>query len=266
MELIFQHLLSLIDDSRIKNIDVIRWGSPVISFGDFETAKVATLGLNPSNREFLSKDGAMLSEEHRRFETLDSLGINSWLEITEAGRSEALNKCKNYFDLNPYDAWFKSLEKIFLGSGVSYYGLFSNACHLDLVPFATKTKWGDLSARDKQVLLQVSSGLLADILVKSNIKLLVLNGMSVINIFCEYSDCTLEREQKNSWTLPRKNSPGVAGYAYLGRVKHINGKCLGREVKVVGYNHNIQSSFGVTTEVINSINHWFCDIYGDFRE
>ena len=39
---------------------VIPWSCPVLSFGDVSNAKVATLGLNPSNREFVDR-----SEERR---------------------------------------------------------------------------------------------------------------------------------------------------------------------------------------------------------
>ena len=36
----------------------------------------------------------------------------------------------------------------------------------------------------------------------------------------------------------------------------MSGVQLGRQVKVIGYNHNLQGSFGVSTEVVRSIKTW----------
>jgi len=48
----------------------------------------------------------------------------------------------------------------------------------------------------------------------------------------------------------------VAGVAYRGSINNISGIELGRSIEVLGFNHNIQSSFGVTTQVRKSIQEW----------
>ena len=58
------------------------------------------------------------------------------------------------------------------------------------------------------------------------------------------------------WTLPRRSNSGVTGYAFRGAVRELAGVRLKRKVMVLGFNHNIQSSFGVTTKVKASIRNW----------
>ncbi len=65
------------------------------------------------------------------------------------------------------------------------------------------------------------------------------------------------------WTLPRREGPGVTGFAFRGRVRHLFGVDLGRSVLILGYNHNIQSSFGVTTEVKGAIRNWIAQSVKD---
>ena len=48
--------------------------TPVVAFGDVRKAAVATLGWNPSKREFLDSRGNELVRTERRLETLASLG------------------------------------------------------------------------------------------------------------------------------------------------------------------------------------------------
>ena len=63
----------------------------------------------------------------------------------------------------------------------------------------------------------------------------------------------------SEWSLPRRDSAGVAGIAYKGMIDEISGVSLSRPVLVLGYNHNIQSSFGVTGEVIGGIRAWVAE-------
>src|SRR5690348_5636215 len=71
-------LVSRLNDPIVSENEVIHWGCPVPSFGNLSTAKIATLGLNPSNREFVDKNGRELDGVHRRFHTLNSLGLSKW--------------------------------------------------------------------------------------------------------------------------------------------------------------------------------------------
>ncbi|HIM96922.1 MAG TPA: hypothetical protein EYM57_03335 [Gammaproteobacteria bacterium] len=251
-----QSLLVRLDDPALIDLSVIPWAAPVISFGDLSKARVATLGLNPSNREFVDVSNRELMGSERRFQTLNSLGLSKWSQAKPEHIDQIVDACFGYFDGNPYDGWFRALEKLFLDAGVSYYGMFSDACHLDLVPFATSTKWGALTTRQKAQLLSLSGDALGLLLRDSSIEVLVLNGQAVIDNLQQVSNRSFKKEVVAEWILPRRSSDGVLGYAYTGKINQVGGVDLGREVSVLGYNHNIQSSFGVTSQVKMAIQKW----------
>ena len=46
------------------------------------------------------------------------------------------------------------------------------------------------------------------------------------------------------------------GVAFTGLVDSVSGIKLDRQLQVLGFNHNLQSSFGVTNPVISSIREW----------
>ncbi|PLA73427.1 hypothetical protein CYQ88_11275 [Hydrogenovibrio sp. SC-1] len=249
-------LLQCLDTPKLRELSVIPWASPVLSFGDLSSSRVATLGLNPSNREFVDASGHELMGSERRFHTLNSLGIKKWSEATGEDLDQIISSCYGYFGGNSYDSWFRALEKLFIEANVSYYGMFSDACHLDLVPFATETKWGELSLQQRSRLLEMSGDILGWLLRDSGIEVLVLNGKSVIENLQAITGTSFKREIVSDWVLPRRSSKGVTGYSYKGKISQVSGVKLGREILVLGYNHNLQSSFGVTNEVKTSIQGW----------
>src|ERR1700759_4417351 len=100
---------------------ILTWGSPVPSFGSLSTSRLATIGINPSNREFVDQDGSELVGANRRFHTLRSLGLNDWSEIEEEHLVLIWSLCDEYFSRNPYDGWFKKLDNIISGTSMSYY-------------------------------------------------------------------------------------------------------------------------------------------------
>jgi hypothetical protein len=55
---------------------VIPGSTPVVAFGNARTARVATLGLNPSSIEFADKKGAILKGAKRRLATHESVGLS----------------------------------------------------------------------------------------------------------------------------------------------------------------------------------------------
>lgn len=252
-------LMKLIDQIETRNLreqNVISWAAPVLSFGDLSTARIATLGINPSNREFVDLNGKELDGVHRRFHTLKSLGLKKWSEVSTSHLQLILESCKNYFHGNPYDTWFGALDKLIIDTNASYYGPFSMACHLDLVPYATTCKWTALTHTHKSELLKSGEQALALLLKSSKIEIIVLNGRSVIDKFETISDCKFKGEAIPEWTLPRINGGGVTGYAFSGTISRISKLKLNRKIKILGYSHNIQSSFGVTNQVKTSIGRW----------
>jgi len=243
-------------DLESADTDVILWGSPVLSFGNLNHAKIATIGLNPSNKEFVNSNGEELTGINRRFPTLGSLGLSSWSEVEDEHIESITEYCFDYFKRNPYDGWFKKLDQLISGTSVSYYFPSLQACHLDLVPFATSCKWTDLPNNKRNELLELCRDSLGLLLKDSQINIILLNGRTVIDNFEKVTNIKLDVKAMPEWNLPRKDCGSVAGFAYEGLVNEIGGFSLGKEVKVLGFNHNIQSSYGVTKNVVLSIRDW----------
>lgn len=235
---------------------VMSWGCPVPYFGRAGNATVATLGINPSNREFVDDAGNELDGPDRRFPTLRSLGIRSWSNASSLDLAAVLMACDRYFDGNPYNRWFKVLDAAIVRTGASFYSVAAPAAHLDLVPFATNEKWADVPVPVRRELLRTGRDLLAGVLRDAPIQLLILNGRSVVREFERVCEISLPQERQPSWDLGPRDVPRVLGYSYSGEVYRIGGVDLGRRVHVVGFNHNLQSSFGVTTAAIAAIAAW----------
>ena len=248
-------LLSLLKGSGLARLSVIPWAAPVVAFGSSIDSQVATLGLNPSNLEFVDGKGLQLTETKKRFESLQSLHLSKWEQVNLEHVELILESCEEYFFRNPYDQWFKRLEKILVETGASYYGRIGRgACHLDLVPFATAEKWSALSRIQKTELIELGAPSLARTLSASNVKVLVLNGATVVREFGRLlSGASMQAQPQPSWTL---QGGRVQGLSYTARVSAVGGIRLQHEILVLGFNHNIQSSFGVTTQVVGNIAAW----------
>jgi hypothetical protein len=91
----------------------------------------------------------------------------------------------------------------------------------------------------------------------SNIRVLVLNGSAVVREI----NSLLGAEKLNAREMPAWSLQGgrVPGLAYFGRVTALKNVSLDRELLVLGYNHNIQSSYGVTGAVVSGIAAWIAD-------
>lgn len=87
-------------------------------------------------------------------------------------------------------------------------------------------------------------------------KIIILNGQSVIRQFQMLVPDRLDKVEMPAWDLMRRRGENIQGYAYRTKVKLIGDIDLRKDVVVLGYNHNIQSSFGVTKEVMSNISHW----------
>jgi len=248
-------LVGLLRQGKPIELGAIPWASPVLAFGDPMRSRIATLGLNPSNLEFVDNRGRPLLAPHHRFESLTTLDAEDWSDVAKQGVRKVWQACEDYFLRNPYDQWFKRLEKILIDTGSSYYSsLGDRACHLDLVPFATGRKWSELSSNERVQLIDLGAPSLAKAVRASEIRVLVLNGSAVVREFNRIvPDGALNALSMPSWSL---QGGRVTGIAHLGRTTRLGSLKLDRELLVLGYNHNIQSSFGVTAEVVSRIADW----------
>lgn len=253
-------LLDRLDSTAVSGTNVIQWGCPVPSFGDLSNSRVATLGLNPSNREFMDELGNELEGISRRFHTLNSLGLTSWGDVDARHLRMIVDSCRTYFVGNPYDRWFKKLDQVVAGAKASYYNSLYGACHLDLIPYATAHKWAELTPRQRSLLLAIAGDTLGLLLRDSQVEVLIINGRSVVKQFQDISGGCLECQDMPTWSLPRQSTPNVIGVAYKGMIDTVAGIELGRSILVLGFNHNLQSSFGVSTEVIHGIRDWIAQV------
>ncbi|APA64254.1 hypothetical protein [Maribacter sp. 1_2014MBL_MicDiv] len=253
---VLNYIFKEFNEKNLENLQIIPWSSPIVCFGNLKKAKIATLGINPSDKEFINNDGIELKDDNRRFHTLNSFGLENWVDVDSKHLKEINISCEEYFSRNPYDKWFKRLDYIISGTSKSYYFPSYEACHLDLVPWATRLKWSSLNLNEQNKLLKNSSPILGSILRESNIHVLILNGQSVVTNLEKITSKVFYKNEVSEWNLKRKNSNDVKGYSYNGIIEEIGGISLDKKILVLGYNHNIQSSFGVTKEVQKSIRNW----------
>ena len=249
-------LIDRLDSDVAVKAGIIPWSCPVPAFGDLSGPRLATLGINPSNREFVDQHGNELRGKFRRFHTLSSLGLYCWAEADARHLDLVLDMFRSYFSTNPYDGWFRRLDFVISGAKFSYYGGSRAACHLDLVPFATERKWSALSGQQRGCLLALSGTTLGTILRDSMVRTIVLNGSSVVKAFESISGTKLHAEVVPDWVLARTSKRDVMGVAFTGLVDSVSGIKLDRQLQVLGFNHNIQGSFGVTNPVVSSIREW----------
>ena len=178
--------------SRPRDCNVVYGSTPVVSFGDFTKAKVATVGINPSSLEFMDKSGSatsnhLLPEGKKRLADAETLGLISDDPLDDdtaeyvmgsSGAREIWEKCRDYFiNPNPYWSWFSDLESVLSGLSVSYKD--STACHLDISPWATDPVFRDLTQEQRERLLLGESDFLEWQIAKSNIEIVVFNGAQV---------------------------------------------------------------------------------------
>ena len=213
---------------------VVSGSTPVVSFGNAITATAATLGLNPSRVEFLDRRGAELVGSLRRLATHSSLGVNDLSSVPIQKIEEVFSDCNLYFDRNPYRQWFNQLELILKHSGLSYYD--GTACHLDLVQWATDPPWGRLKPRSvREELISADSSFLTEQLSRENIRLILVNGSGVIT------------ELKRRIDTQLKEVDPIRGIGHTD-TRIYEGSILG-DVRVVAWSTNLQSSFGVSSEL-----------------
>ena len=217
---------------------VVTGSTPVVAFGNARTATVATLGLNPSWHEFQDDAGKMLAGPERRLATHQSLGVSDLTDAPASVIVKVLQDCDMYFQRKPYRWWFDQLEEVLQGCGASYYD--GSACHLDLVQWATKPTWGKLQPRDlRNRLMDADAEFLRQQLSNENIRLLLVNGRGLIDQLQRRLGATLDEVDPIAG-LGRYDTPLFRGTLFA-------------RVSIFAWGTNLQSSFGVTSELRTAI-------------
>lgn len=176
------------------NSHVVPVSFPITSFGDPNTARVATISINPSVNEFCLNTAAhpVLPHGKKRFVDREVLGLgeSDVPNLDQARR--ILESNHDYFQNHPY-GWFNSLQKWILDPlGASYQD--GSAVHLDLVQWATKPVWSQITdERTKHALIKDDVEFLAAMLKLKNFEMLLLNGRTVYDSF-SYHDLFVVEE------------------------------------------------------------------------
>ncbi len=229
-------------ESRIRrraptNCQIVEGSTPVVAFGEFRVAEVATLGINPSRAEFLNLNGVELRDFDRRLATRSSLGVSDLTNATKSVVSRVLTDCESYFERNPYRKWFDQLNPILAQCGASYYD--GSACHLDLVQWATNPTWRHLDQLTQSKLLSSDVPFLIQQLRNENIQILLLNGRAVIDQLQARTNANLDEVDRIV------DYGNVKPRIFLGEIDG--------NIKVVGWSANLQSSFGLKNELRSEI-------------
>ncbi len=174
------------------DLAVVPQSTPIVAFGRFDTAQVASVGINPSHREFLHKSGAPLETAKRRFVSRLHLGVPDGEPLTDVQAEEVVATTRDYFSTNPYKTWFNPMEKWVLQPlGASYWA--GTATHLDLSQWATKPVWKDLTAYQQLSLLEQDASFLRWQIHHRRFETVVVNGKGAINQLADSGIATLHQ-------------------------------------------------------------------------
>lgn len=207
---------------------------PVLFFGSISTATIATVGLNPSDRECLDKDGSELTGSKRRFETLTSLGAETRAALTDEHCRRAIERMEGYFRPGmPIYSWFRALDRVTGAMGATYEQ--GEVVHLDLVQEATDPTWSNLartSPNEFTTLRAADLPFLRWQLETFPLQTVLCNGRTVFDGvigLLQAETIETDRIERITWTLARAD---------------VNG----RMVHVVGWNLPLARPTGLGTE------------------
>ncbi len=163
---------------------VVTSSTPVVSFGNPKISCIATVGINPSRREFEGAvKGKLLERPNKRLVDLVEIGANSCDTMSLDQARQVLEGCFDYFQESTYlSEWFDPLEKVVLNPiDASYFGkAIHTAVHLDLVQWSTDPVWSGISDREMaKQLLEEDADFLRQQLDAYDFKYVFLNGREV---------------------------------------------------------------------------------------
>lgn len=205
---------------------VARCTTPVISFGDFQKAKIGTLGINPSSAEFYSKD-ALYSPDKKRLVDLEILKIHSQEKLTEEKAQEVLDGCYNYFSKRPLK-WFNVFEELLNLKSYSYKD--GSASHIDLVQWCTIPVWNEIPKIDQEKLL-ISDGSFFQWQFENNdMESILLGGRQVLGQVQKIPGVTLELVDKQFYYSGARKIPYE-----IYKMENFKGR------KLVGWSVNLQT-------------------------
>ncbi len=183
-------LLNRMDSPALADSNVIKWGAPVPSFGDLSSSFVATIGLNPSNREFVDDSGkncwTMTEDFIRSVHSDSALGLMRC--ATFAVDRTVL--CM-YFSHNPYDRWFKKLDQIV--AAPRSLSTPTSIPRAILISSPMPRRSNGWNCQTRTGCLNATADALGLLLRDSPVRVLILNGKTVVEQFQYIAGVLVER-------------------------------------------------------------------------
>lgn len=177
--------------------------TPVVSFGDFTTARLATLSINPSSREF-TQGRTLLPIGKKRLIDKQTLGIDLVDPIRKEHAETIWQGCVDYFGVggNPLN-WFTELGKVLGGAGRSYTD--GMTCHIDLVQWATSPAWGgQIPEKFRQKFLEQDYEFFKWQVSQPHIEALVVNGRQPYEVLKKTDGFVLREVGTYSYLVKKK--------------------------------------------------------------
>ncbi len=226
-----QLLIDRIRRPRPEWAPVVDGSLPVTSFGDLKKARVATVAINPSVREFRgqSADRPLLPVRLKRFIDRESLGLGEFEIPSPEQAARVAESCTRYFDGNPLWQWFRPMQTYVLDPlGLSYQE--RSAVHLDLVQWATDPVWSKMKDASAQArLVEDDLPFLRALISQGDFELILLNGLTVVETFRRFGLFEVQREEKRVLGGSTQNtlySGTVGGRRALGWTLYVPGQNL----------------------------------------
>jgi len=180
---------------------IVPHSTPVIYFGDYDSAKACTISLNPSNLEFVDEYDPNKLLEGEKLERLcyrKNLKRIDDDELNDDDAKMVLKYCTNYFKLNPYKKWFNHLKDFIQCYWNGNYSYDDGTCvHLDLVQWATSEKWSELDKIDKTLKKRHIDNdwpILEYLLKKKDFEVMFLNTKTVVDTFKDRLNIKFKKE------------------------------------------------------------------------
>lgn len=220
---------------------VVERSFPITHFGRLDRAKVVTIGINPSVREFF--DGRtpanILPSADKRVLDRDSIGIADHEVPSVDDALKVLESYNRYFETKNFYSWFSAMQKWALDPlNVSYFD--GSVAHLDLVQWATKPVWGGITSKEiREQLVLSDSRFLAEQIRLSRPELVLFNGATVVKTMRTFGHFVEEETGE---------IPGARGFKF-----HI-GRC--GDARSVGWSINIQSQPDPQNQSKSALKEW----------
>ncbi|CAN2189655.1 hypothetical protein MCEPAE42_00498 [Candidatus Nanopelagicaceae bacterium] len=203
--------------------ELVEFSTPVVSFGYPSSARMVTVGINPSSLEFLTpgKNKKILPANKKKLVDLETLRVKSPKALDREQAIKVIEGCYSYFNIKPYD-WFDHLNR----NVNSYFKCNyrdGSAAHLDLVQWATDPVWGNIEDESiKSGLLQGDVDFLRYQINTKKFEVIFLNGRQVFEQLTRHK--IVEAVEADTVTYLTKTGKLLPVTFYQGQSQ--NGSCV----------------------------------------